>query len=91
MLSDVTDPGVASKVLPDPVVDTLNPNAPTAETSSNDADTFDMFAEDDEHATAEPLAGPNTDTANQPSSDILNADSGSKLYYYFCDSCSNHK
>ncbi|KAG6652002.1 uncharacterized protein LOC122313724 isoform X1 [Carya illinoinensis] len=84
LLSDVTDPGVASKLLPDHVVDTLNPNVPIAETSSNDADAYDMFGEDDEHATAEPLfggsnvvSGPNTDTANQPSADILNADSGS--------------
>lgn len=88
-MSDVADPEVASKVLPGPVGDTLNPNAPTAETSSNEADAYDMFAEDDENATAKPssdgsnvVSGPITDAASQPSADAPNTDSDSKLFYF---------
>jgi CD2 antigen cytoplasmic tail-binding protein 2 len=93
LLSDVTDPRVASTVLPGPVVDTSNPNASTAETSSNDADAFDIFADDDEHATAKPsfdgsnvVSGPNSDAVSQPSADALNTDSDSKLLFdCLCD------
>ncbi|XP_062176806.1 uncharacterized protein LOC133881788 [Alnus glutinosa] len=84
LVSDVTDPRVASTALPDPVVDTSNQNASTAEASSNDADAFDMFADDDERATAKPsldgsnvVSGPNSDAVSQPSADALNTDSDS--------------
>ena len=87
LFSGVTDTGVASTVLPGPVVDTLNSNASTAETLSNDADAFDMFAEDDEHATAKPsfdgsdgVSGHNSDAVNHPSASTLNH-SESKLFY----------
>jgi len=88
LVSDVTDPRVASTALPDPVVDTSNQNASTAEASSNDADDFDMFADDDEHGTAKPsldgsnvVSGPNSDAVSQPSADALNTDSDSKLLF----------
>nr|XP_023910797.1 SUPPRESSOR OF ABI3-5-like [Quercus suber] len=84
LLSDMTDTEVASTVLPGPVVDTLNPSASTAETSSNDADAYDMFGEEDENATAKPsfdgsnvVSGHNSDAVNQPSASTLNSESES--------------
>ncbi|KAM3742324.1 hypothetical protein ACB098_07G062000 [Castanea mollissima] len=84
LLSDMTDTEVASTVLPGPVVDTLNPSASTAETSSNDADTYDMFGEEDENATAKPsfdgsnvVSGHNSNAVNQPSASTLNSESES--------------
>lgn len=89
LLSDMTDTEVASTVLPGPVVDTLNPSASTAETSSNDADAYDMFGEEDENATAKPsfdgsnvVSGHNSDAVNQPSASTLNSESESKLFYW---------
>ncbi|GMY05409.1 SUPPRESSOR OF ABI3-5 [Fagus crenata] len=87
LFTGVTDTGVASTVLPGPVVDTLNSNASTAETLSNDADAFDMFAEDDEHATAKPsfdgsnvVFGHNSDAVNQPSASTLNHSESGALH-----------
>ncbi|PQQ12339.1 hypothetical protein Pyn_11880 [Prunus yedoensis var. nudiflora] len=78
--SDVTGPGVPSSILPETAVGTSNSNAPTAETTSNGADAFDIFAEDDEHVIAKPssegstvVCGPNSDGVSSLPSNNLNA------------------
>ncbi|KAA8545602.1 hypothetical protein F0562_020386 [Nyssa sinensis] len=89
-----TDSRGASSVLFDMPVGPSNLNIPTAEVSSNIGDdTFDMFAEDDENATANPTSGgsnlissPNPDGINQSSAsgDMQNDyvyDESSGYYY----------
>ncbi|PQQ01081.1 LIN1-like protein [Prunus yedoensis var. nudiflora] len=78
--SDVTGPGVPSSILPETAVGTSNSNAPTAETTSNGADAFDIFAEDDEHVIAKlssegstVVCGPNSDGVSSLPSNNLNA------------------
>ncbi|ONH90559.1 hypothetical protein PRUPE_8G061500 [Prunus persica] len=78
--SDVTSPGVPSSILPETAVGSSNSNAPAAETTSNGADAFDIFAEDDEHVIAKPssegsdvICGPNSDGVSSLSSNNLNA------------------
>lgn len=85
--SDVTSPGVPSSILPETAVGSSNSNAPAAETTSNGADAFDIFAEDDEHVIAKPssegsdvICGPNSDGVSSLSSNNLNAYSESKLF-----------
>lgn len=76
--SDVTNPGAPSSILPETAVATSSSNATTVEISSNGDDTFDMFAEDDEHAIAKPsegsnvISGPNSYCVSSPSSNNLN-------------------
>ncbi|CAB4320103.1 unnamed protein product [Prunus armeniaca] len=78
--SDVTGPGVPSSILPETAVGTSNSNAPAAETTSNGADAFDIFAEDDEHVIAKPssegsdvICGPNSDGVSSLPSNNVNA------------------
>ncbi|KAK9286794.1 hypothetical protein L1049_015199 [Liquidambar formosana] len=78
LFSDVTDTGVASSVLPDTA---MGPST-TEITSSNDAETFDMFAEDDENTSvnlssygSNLVTGPASHTISQASSETLNTDS----------------
>ncbi|BFG41154.1 hypothetical protein CerSpe_274280 [Prunus speciosa] len=75
--SDVTGP---SSILPETAVGTSISNAPAAETTSNGADAFDIFAEDDEHVIAKPssegstvICGPNSDGVSSLPSNNLNA------------------
>jgi CD2 antigen cytoplasmic tail-binding protein 2 len=84
--SGVTDRGAASSVLSDMDVGTSIPNVSTAEISGNDGNAYDMFGDDEDNAIAVAssdvsnlVPGTKSNVACQPSSDGLNAISGSKL------------
>ncbi|XP_048227918.1 SUPPRESSOR OF ABI3-5 [Ricinus communis] len=54
LFSDVTDLGATSSKLSNSVLGASNTNLSTAETTSNGADEYDMFADDDDNAIARP-------------------------------------
>ncbi|PQM32560.1 hypothetical protein Pyn_12189 [Prunus yedoensis var. nudiflora] len=94
--SDVTGP---SSILPETAVGTSISNAPAAETTSNGADAFDIFAEDDEHVIAKPssegstvICGPNSDGVSSLPSNNLNAysENGVLQNDYVFDESSGH-
>ncbi|KAI5602878.1 hypothetical protein BDE02_01G183100 [Populus trichocarpa] len=81
--SGVTDRGAASSVLSDMDVGTSIPNVSTAEISGNDGNAYDMFGDDEDNAIAVAssdvsnlVPGTKSNVACQPSSDGLNAISG---------------
>lgn len=76
MFADATDPGTTSSL----------PNVGAAEMSSTDADSFDMFADDDDKAFAKPssdgmnsVTAPNSNAMSQTASYTPNTASESKL------------
>ncbi|XP_012078820.1 CD2 antigen cytoplasmic tail-binding protein 2 isoform X2 [Jatropha curcas] len=78
--SDVTELGVTTSKLSNVDVGVSNMNVSAAETSGNGADAFDMFADDDDNASAGPsssnstlVSGPNSNGFSQPSSDGQNS------------------
>ncbi|KAJ4832388.1 hypothetical protein Tsubulata_009526 [Turnera subulata] len=78
LLSDVSDIGASSSVLPD----AIKPNGSTAEVSSNDADELDMFAEDDDNTVGKPSSsGPSTLSQNGASETDYVYDETSGYYY----------
>uniref|UniRef100_A0A6N2MPM6 OCRE domain-containing protein n=1 Tax=Salix viminalis TaxID=40686 RepID=A0A6N2MPM6_SALVM len=79
----VTDRGATSSMLPEMDTGTSIPNASTAEISGNDGDAYDMFGDDEDNAIAVAssdisnlVPGTESNVAYQPSSDGLNAISG---------------
>ncbi|KAG8651680.1 RNA-binding protein 10 [Manihot esculenta] len=58
--SDVIDHGAGSSILSNADVGASSTNVSAGETSHNDADAYDMFADDDDNA----IAGPSSDTNN---------------------------
>ncbi|KAJ6711439.1 PROTEIN LIN1 [Salix purpurea] len=79
----VTDRGATSSMLPEMDVGTSIPNASTAEISGNVGDAYDMFGDDEDNAIAVAssdignlVPGTESNVAYQPSSDGLNAISG---------------
>ncbi|KAF8411471.1 hypothetical protein HHK36_004022 [Tetracentron sinense] len=82
---DIFPNGVSSSPLPDTTLDPSNLNLSTAQiSSSNGADTFDIFANDDENNTVNPSSDENSLDSGatlqpfpQPSSESLNLDSES--------------
>ena len=82
----VTDHCATSSMLSEMDVGTSIPNASTAEISGNVGDAYDMFGDDEDNAIAVAssdisnlVPGTESNVAYQPSSDGLNAISGSKL------------
>ncbi|KAJ6309055.1 hypothetical protein OIU76_018614 [Salix suchowensis] len=79
----VIDRGATSSMLPEMDVGTSIPNASTAEISGNVGDAYDMFGDDEDNAIAVAssdssnlVPGTESNVAYQPSSDGLNAISG---------------
>lgn len=58
--SDIIDHGAGSSILSNADVGAPSTNVSAGETSHNDADAYDMFADDDDNA----IAGPSFDTNN---------------------------
>lgn len=86
LLSGGMDSGLVSATFPTTSMGSSNPNLSTAETSGNGADEYDMFAEDDENATAKPSTDENN-AISQPSSDVLNSDSEGKVFNLLQEIC----
>ncbi|KAK8656463.1 hypothetical protein V6N13_098413 [Hibiscus sabdariffa] len=72
VLTDANYPGVTSSVLSDSAVGTSNSNIIAAEASSNAADSYDMFADDDDDENIKPSSEPNSTADIQSSSDAVN-------------------
>ncbi|XWS68305.1 hypothetical protein CRYUN_Cryun04dG0079100 [Craigia yunnanensis] len=72
ILTDLNNPGVTSSVLPDLAVGTSNSNLTVAEVSSNAADGYDMFADDEDNENLKPSFEPNSDAVIQSSSEAVN-------------------
>ncbi|KAI4296357.1 hypothetical protein L6164_036322 [Bauhinia variegata] len=74
LVSGNTDSSVLSATLPTSALGTSDTNVSTAEASGNGVGDYDMFADDNEDASAKPSASENN-AVSQPSSDALNSDS----------------
>ncbi|XP_022763705.1 CD2 antigen cytoplasmic tail-binding protein 2-like [Durio zibethinus] len=72
ILTDINYPGVTSSVLPDLAVGTSNSNLTPAEVSSNAADSYDMFADDEGDENLKPSSEPNSNAVTQSSSEAAN-------------------
>lgn len=72
LLSDGQDLGVASSIFTTTSMGTSKPHLASAEVSGNDADEYDMFADDDEHAATKPSTDENN-AVSEPSSDAINS------------------
>ncbi|XP_061365475.1 uncharacterized protein LOC133308790 isoform X1 [Gastrolobium bilobum] len=72
LLSDELDSGVASAMFHGTAIGTSNPHLASAEVS-NGADEFDMFADDDEHATTTKSSTDENNAVSQPLSDAINS------------------
>ncbi|XP_057976543.1 uncharacterized protein LOC131163802 isoform X2 [Malania oleifera] len=100
LFSSAINPGVASSVFPDTALGHSHLNASTGEiSSSNGAETFDMFAEDDENITPNPssdngnsITSPHPDRMNQPLSEASNmgSDTGNMQNDYVYDESSGY-
>ncbi|GAV65372.1 hypothetical protein CFOL_v3_08887 [Cephalotus follicularis] len=99
LLSDMINPGLASFVPPDSTITTSNTIAPATEISSSDAYAYDIFADDDEHATAKPsadmsdvISSGNTNAVSQSSSSAVNTiyDNGELQNDYVYDDSSGY-
>ncbi|XVE49560.1 hypothetical protein DITRI_Ditri01bG0091800 [Diplodiscus trichospermus] len=72
IFTDINNPGVTSSVVPDAVVGTSNSNLTAAEVSSNAAEGYDMFADDEVDENLKPPSEPNSDAVIQSSSEAVN-------------------
>ncbi|KAJ4715667.1 CD2 antigen cytoplasmic tail-binding protein 2-like [Melia azedarach] len=99
LFSDATDPGSASVLLSNSATENLTANATGTETAPDADDAYDMFADDDENASAKPssdglntVSGTTSNAVGQPSSDALNtaSDSGSLQNDYIYDESSGY-
>lgn len=71
------DSGLGSATNPSTSIANSNPDVSTTEVSGNGAEEYDMFADDDENATAKPSTDENKEIS-QPPFDALKSDSEGK-------------
>ncbi|KAJ9162696.1 hypothetical protein P3X46_022452 [Hevea brasiliensis] len=97
--SDITDHGAGSSILSNADVGGSNTNVSAGHTSHNDADAYDMFADDDDNATAGPssnssnlVSGPSSNGVSQPLSDgqISGSETGDLQDDYVYDEASGY-
>ncbi|XP_022726381.1 CD2 antigen cytoplasmic tail-binding protein 2-like [Durio zibethinus] len=72
ILKDINIAGVTSSVLPDSAVGTSNSNLTAAEVSSNTAEGYNMFADDEDDENLTQSSEPNSDAVIQSSSEAVN-------------------
>ncbi|KAL1114034.1 hypothetical protein V6Z11_D02G229600 [Gossypium hirsutum] len=91
MLTDINNPGTAS-VLPDPAVGTSNSSLTAAEVSSDAADGYDMFADDEDDENLKQSSEANSNAFIQSSSNAVNtfSETGDVLNDYVYDESSGY-
>ncbi|XP_039014561.1 uncharacterized protein LOC120144599 [Hibiscus syriacus] len=92
VLTDTNYLGVTSSVLSDSAMGTSNSNIIAAEASSNAADSYDMFADDDDNENIKPSSEPNSSTDIQSSSEAVNtfSETGGAYNDYVYDESSGY-